>query len=348
MRAGKFRSPLLSDLLSLSADLRVAAMGTVSEATPRTAIEVEEANIEAALRLVPEVLSLYVDQTVGPNTAATREIFGLLENLPANGFVKAGKFFLPYGLRLVDDIEYIRLRSGFSYDTPDQGIEVGIEPGPLSLFVALTNGTQGATENDSKKQITGTAAVVLQHIRVGASASRNDGVGSRRDVVGGFGGFNLGRLTVLGEVDLILDESEAAADVEQLAAYVEGNLLLARGLNAKVTYGFLDPNREIGENAQTRMRFGLATGNDGYRSRTSADASVFLSWCSVAQKSRCVNRRAMTGENGESNLCEMAHGNGDGDGDRSRSASRPNWHDIGHGALGGTRSNDTAIRGYSR
>jgi hypothetical protein len=257
MRAGKFRSPLLSDLLSLSADLRVAAMGTVSEATPRTAIEVEEANIEAALRLVPEVLSLYVDQTVGPNTAATREIFGLLENLPANGFVKAGKFFLPYGLRLVDDIEYIRLRSGFSYDTPDQGIEVGIEPGPLSLFVALTNGTQGATENDSKKQITGTAAVVLQHIRVGASASRNDGVGSRRDVVGGFGGFNLGRLTVLGEVDLILDESEAAADVEQLAAYVEGNLLLARGLNAKVTYGFLDPNREIGENAQTRMRFGL-------------------------------------------------------------------------------------------
>ncbi|KKK53869.1 hypothetical protein LCGC14_3090480, partial [marine sediment metagenome] len=54
---------------------------------------------------------------------------------------------------LVDDAEFIRQRTGFNYFTPDEGVEVGIEPGPLSLFMSLTNGTQGADENNSGRLV---------------------------------------------------------------------------------------------------------------------------------------------------------------------------------------------------
>ncbi|HEU5303135.1 MAG TPA: hypothetical protein VFU40_00705, partial [Gemmatimonadales bacterium] len=43
---------------------------------------------------------------------------------------------------------------------------------------------------------------------------------------------------------------------DQFAGFIEGNLLVTRGLNAKVSYGYLDPDRDIGENARIRMRFG--------------------------------------------------------------------------------------------
>jgi hypothetical protein len=223
---------------------------------PRTTVAVEEINLQLEARLIPDVLAMYVDQTLGPSAAGTREVFALIEQLPADGFIKVGKFFLPYGLRLVDDQEFIRERTGFSYNTPDLGVEFGIEPGPLSLFVSLTNGSQGAGENDDGKQIAGSAALIFRHFRFGASVSRNDAADARRGVVGGFGGFTVGRLTALGEFDFIFD-SFATDSLEQFAAFAEADLLIVRGLNAKLTYGFLDPDADIAENAQVRMRFGV-------------------------------------------------------------------------------------------
>jgi len=198
-----------------------------------------------------------VDEIVGPGGASTREAFALLEDLWLDGYVKAGKFLLPYGLRLLDDAAFIRQRTGFNYNTPDQGVELGVEPGPLSLFVSLTNGTQGAGENNSRKQITASGALIYSDFRVGGSVSRNDGPGARRDVFGGFGGVNVGKLTLLGEVDVIRDTPEGGEETEQLASYVEGDFLVARGVNVKVAFGFLDPNSAIGEDARNRLRVGL-------------------------------------------------------------------------------------------
>lgn len=257
VRKFDFLSRGLNDFLSVGADFRVLASGTPARGTPRTALEVTEANIQIEARVVRDVLAVYVDQTVAPGTAVAREAFLLLEALPLDGYVKVGQFLLPYGLRLADDTEFIRERTGFNLDTPDQGVEAGIEPGPISAFLALTNGTRGAAEDDSDKQLTGTVALVLPRFRVGVSGSRNEAGDTRRDVVGGFAGLALGRFAFLGELDYILDDLEAGREVDQLAAYLEGDFLPARGVNVKVTYGFLDPNRDIGENAKTRMRLGL-------------------------------------------------------------------------------------------
>ncbi len=265
MKRQTFAGRSLNDWVSIGGNLRVLASGTPSEATPRTGVQIPEANLQLEARVIPDMLAVYLDQTVGPGGASTREVFVLVEKLPLDGYLKVGKFLLPYGLRLVDDAEFIRQATLFSYATPDQGVEVGIEPGPFSLFLALTNGTQGASENDSEKQFTGTAVWIRRSFRIGGSASRNDGPSSQRDVFGGFGGFTLGRFTVLGEVDIIRDSPDGGADLrcdeggtcEQFAAYLEGNLLVARGFNAKVTYGFLDPDADIAEDARIRMRFGV-------------------------------------------------------------------------------------------
>ena len=261
MGKSTFQNRMLNDFVAVGGNFRLLASGFVSEAEPQTAVSIGELNVQVEARVVPDVLAFYVDQTLGPGGASTREGFMLLERLPLDGYLKVGKFLLPYGLRLVDDAEYIRQRTGFSYTTPDIGVELGVEPGPLSLFIAVSNGTQGAEESNDGKQITGTAALILPRFRLGASASRNDGPSSRLDVVGGFGGFNLGRLTVLGEVDLMFDDSPDIADLavpwDKFAAYVEGDFLLVPGLNTKVTYGFFDPDGDIGENAEIRMRFGI-------------------------------------------------------------------------------------------
>ncbi|MEE9577107.1 MAG: hypothetical protein V3W35_06815 [Gemmatimonadota bacterium] len=252
----KFLNRSLNGFLSVGANFRALASAAVSDATPQSALGITEESLQIEARVIPNLLTFYVDQLLGPGGARTREAFALLE-FPLDGYFKAGKFFLPYGLRLVDDAEFIRQRTGFNYFTPDEGVEVGIEPGPLSFFVSLTNGTQGADENNSGKQVTGTAALVFRRFRFGASASRNDGPESRRDVVGGFGGVSFGRFVLLGELDYIFDSFEASDDVDQFAAYVEGDFLVVPGFNIKTTYGFLDPNRDIAENARARWRFGV-------------------------------------------------------------------------------------------
>lgn len=247
----------LTDWLRIGFDLRTEAVGRFRASTPRTAIAVDVAQAYLEARFLEGRLALYMDQTLGPERSYAREAFAMFEALPGNGYVKAGKFLLPYGWRLQDDDEYVRAQTGFTYFTPDQGVEVGFAPGPLQFALALTNGAAGAAESNDGKQVTSQASLVFRNLRVGASGSRNEGTGGRRDVVGGFGGISLGPLVLLGELDLVRDVSDAGTAVEQVAGYAEVDWLLRRGWNAKVTYGFLDPDRDIAENQRIRMRFGL-------------------------------------------------------------------------------------------
>ncbi|MEX0692532.1 MAG: hypothetical protein WD934_11725 [Gemmatimonadales bacterium] len=246
----------IAEFLRVGFDLRTEAVGRFRAATPRTAFNLDLAQAYIEARFLDRRLALYVDQTLGPERSFAREAFALLEGLPGDAYIKLGKFLLPYGWRLQDDAEFVRERTGFSYFTPDQGVEVGFAPGRLQFAVALTNGAAGSAESDDGKQVTTQASVVLSHLRLGGSASRLQGVGGRRDVVGGFGGVRLGPLVVLGELDLVRDVG-ATTTVEQVVGYAEVDWLVRRGLNAKVTYGYLDPNRSLAENQRVRMRFGL-------------------------------------------------------------------------------------------
>ncbi len=252
----EFRNRAITNWLNVGSDVRFVAAGSVTDATPRTSFEMERANIMLEARLTRS-LAIYIDETVGPGRAAARELFGLVENLPLNGYAKFGKFTLPYGFRLVDDLEFVRVETGFNFRTPDQGIEVGFEPGQFSVFFAVSNGTDGATEGDDDKQVTGSAAWITRRFRIGASASRRAEGNETRKVYGGFAGFTAGPLTFLGEVDGIRRTNALGDSRTQFVAYGEGNYLIQRGVNAKVTYGYQNRNTAVPEDQRIRIRLGL-------------------------------------------------------------------------------------------
>ncbi len=103
--------------------------------------KIGEANACAEVNLIRDALTFYLDESFGPSSAFNRETFGLLAGFfPWNGYVKGGKFFAPYGLRLQDDAAFIRSRTGFNFTSPDTGIEIGLAPGDAFFSVALTNG----------------------------------------------------------------------------------------------------------------------------------------------------------------------------------------------------------------
>lgn len=253
----QFQNRALNDWLKMGGNFRIAGTANLSDATPQTALDINRANLYLEAKLIEGKLTLYLDETLAPGGANSREFFALLEVPSITGYVKAGTFFLPSGLRILDDREFIRRETGFTMLAPDQGIELGLEPGPFSVVVALTNGNSGAAENDSGKRVTGTAAWVQRRFRLGASASRNTQSGMNTDVVGGFGGLSFGRVSLLGEVDFVSGASAEGANVDQVVAYGEGNVLVRQGINAKITYGFHDRNVDRAEDERIRARLGL-------------------------------------------------------------------------------------------
>jgi hypothetical protein len=78
---------------------------------------------------------------------STREMYILLNNLPADGYLKLGKFTVPYGLELADDNSLIRTPLGFGFDeNPAEGLEGGFFTDPVFLNVAFFNGDPTTSE----------------------------------------------------------------------------------------------------------------------------------------------------------------------------------------------------------
>lgn len=258
---GTFVGAALADFVSFGGDLRVENRTVFSEGPLETRNEfnVTEANLYIEANLLADFLTLYVDERLGPGGASNRALFGLLR-LPRlwNFYVKGGKFLLPYGWRLQDDSAFIRDRTGINYATPDTGIEFGIEPGPLSFNLAVTNGAAGGSEDNLFKQVTMRGGAVFRHWQAGWSFSYNKTDTARRVMYGPFAGLSFGRMTLLGELDIIEDRDAASGvTTTQLAVFSSLNVLLVRGVNFKLSYEFLDPDTDIDENERTRLVIGI-------------------------------------------------------------------------------------------
>jgi hypothetical protein len=255
------------DWLGLGFDLRARFNWVLSDnVAPNSAFSIPESQLYLEANLVPNTVTLYIDQSLGPDQSRPRELFGLVAWKPLNGYAKFGKLLLPYGWRIWDDNAFIRSVTNYTYRTPDLGVEVGIEPGPLSWFVALSNGNFAGEENNNQKLLTSSAVLTFRRFRVGASGSYNGTPGRKTSMVGGWAGFSIGPLVFLGEADMVFDsfDDPAQSNRDQIVAYVEGDWLIAKGLNVRLAYGFHDPNAavrdgtsETPEDQRGRVRFGL-------------------------------------------------------------------------------------------
>lgn len=181
-----------------------------------------------------ENATLYLDEQVAPGGALAREVWASFRF--DETYIKAGRIFLPYGLRIEDDSANIRQLTNINFNTPDNGVEIGRVSGHWSMQLALSNGTGGAAEVDDGKQASLRAAWVGAGGRLGLSANRNDSDAVERTMYGLFGGLKTGPVSWLLELDRIEDDPAGLAQTDRDLVFIEANWRLARGNYVKLGY----------------------------------------------------------------------------------------------------------------
>jgi hypothetical protein len=250
------------------------------------------AQIYLEVKPLGERLSLYLDERIAPGAATNRETYALLWFADRSAYVKAGRIFIPFGLRIEDDTAFIRQVSGVNFNSSDDGVEGGLEIGPWSAAVSVTNGAGGGAETNRGKLVSSAASYVQPDWRVGLSASVNRNGGADRSMQSVFGGLRLGIVSALASAVYITAEGTPIGRLKHRASLVEANIEAAQGHNVKLTYESYDPNVDVREDQRarysavwefvpfqfTQLRFG-ARRSDGIPQNKAQNASeIFLQW----------------------------------------------------------------------
>ena len=203
-------------------------------------------------QIIPDRLSVYIDQQFAPNASQNREGYIKLRSDTGRLHLLAGQFYLPYGLRLQDDSAFVRRATGINFANPDRGVQVGYENQQWSTQLSVTNGTGGGAELDTGKQVSVVTQYVQQGWRLGASLNTNDADLGDREMGGIFMGVSTGPVAWLAEADYVRDEIPGSADRDGVAGLIEGNWMIRKGQNLKVSYDYFDPDRDVDEDHQVR------------------------------------------------------------------------------------------------
>lgn len=250
----------LNRFISIGGDLRYQFEAQQQPQTKTTnQFDLEQARVYLAASVIPDRLLVYVDEQVAPGGALNREAWGMFWSADHTWYIKGGQMYLPFGLRLQDVTAFVNQVSGIDMTTPDQGLEVGWEKGHWDAQLAVSNGTASGSTTSNGKQESVQVQYVETRWRLGLAANLNgSSAQGSRDAFGLFGGFKTGPIAWLAEADIVTDHSlppGPGGGQKQLATLLEANYSPARGHNLKVTYEYLDPDRELANDQQTRWSF---------------------------------------------------------------------------------------------
>jgi hypothetical protein len=249
----------LAKFLAVGGDLRFQASYTkVPGTTSTNQFDLEQARVYLSANVIPQRLLVYVDEQVAPGGALNREAYGLYWSANHDWYLKGGQMYLPFGLRLQDTSAFVQQITGINMTTPDKGVEFGWEHGLWDAQLAVSNGTAGGPVTNHGKQVSGQLIYVQSDWRLGVAANYNDASSSgSKSAVGVFAGLRTGPVAWLAQVDATRDKSVSnqlvpPGPLKQVASLVEANWLIAKGNNLKLTAEFLDPNKDVHNNGQTR------------------------------------------------------------------------------------------------
>ena len=242
----------MGDFLRLGGDLRASwTRAEVPGAKSQHAFNLDQERLYADVALIPDRLSLYIDEQVAPGNAISMEAYARLTDAASGWYFKGGRFYLPFGWRLQDQTSFVREASGINMTTADTGVEVGVEREHWSAQLDLTKGAANAGLG-SGHQLTSQVVWVDRRYRVGAAASFTQSEGGNRRLSGLFVGVRTGPIAWLGEVDLVHDDGFPEGTRSMVAALGEADWLIRKGHNLKLTAEYLDPDRKISQDQRTR------------------------------------------------------------------------------------------------
>jgi len=283
----------LNDHFALGSDLRANLSGTRVPNSPSTvAFDPTRAQLYLEVKPIVDRLTIYLDERVAPGSATNRETYAMLWAADRSAYVKAGRMFVPFGLRIEDDGAFIRQVTGTNFNSSDDGIEGGLELGAWSVNVSVTNGAGGGTETNRGKMISSLATFVQPDWRVGASYSANYNGAADRRMQSVFAGLRTGIVGWLASGIYVTDDGTPTGRLTQWATLLEGNVEVAKGHNLKLTYEHYDPNSDVKEDERerysvvweympiqfTQFRLGARKNNGIPQNNAQNATEVFLQW----------------------------------------------------------------------
>lgn len=245
----------INQWVSIGADLRVRDTVTFSD-TPNAQgrvpgyrffrgentsnnLAVDQFTTYFQVDLLQDMLTFYVDENFN-GVAQNREAMAIIRGFAPWGlYLKGGRFFPTYGLRLWDDQAFVRSQVGYTFKNPDEGAEIGIMPGPFYLGSSVVNGLSG--DNDVAVTVNGYAiwddVPVVQNLMIGGSYARQS---NKRDAYCIYAGANLWKFTYLFEVDGIDDRNVIPSSQRvDWVAYAEVDFLMFNWLNLHTEYNYV-------------------------------------------------------------------------------------------------------------
>ena len=242
----------LNDHFAVGTDLRANAQATLIPHNTDTFAFSPRAQVYLEVKPIVDRLTIYLDERLSPGAATNRETYAMLWTGDRTAYVKAGRMFIPFGLRIEDDTAFIRQATGTSFNSSDDGVEGGLELGPWSVNVSITNGAGGGTETNRGKQISSLATYVQPDWRAGVSASTNFNGAADRRMQSVFAGLRTGIVSWLASGVTMTDDGTPAGRLRQWATLLEGNIEVAKGHNLKLTYEYYDPNADLKQDQRER------------------------------------------------------------------------------------------------
>jgi len=268
-------STKITDNISYGADFRFLALYRTKNNPDVSSAAFIPMQMDLTLNLaVSKKISLYLNPAFGPYNRL--EAFAVAKILPASGYLKAGRFTPPHGLRIDDHTSFVRQATPFRNNAGQQtGVEFGFAPSPFRFMGAFTNGLRGDTDAGLAKAVYAKAEASGSIIGInlfGGLSSYNDASGGEKlNLQEVYAAATIGeRLTVLGTVGRIKGNASAmslnsdvnqrntaGANLTQFALLVEVDYLISEGLDLKVMYDFFDPNTRIKTGTAKRISGGV-------------------------------------------------------------------------------------------
>jgi hypothetical protein len=193
-----------------------------------------------------------------------REAFVMIHDLPGSQYVRAGRFFLPFGWRIPDHTAYTRRDTGFDVDRQAYGVEWGQAYSEWWSNVAVWHQGLDAWPGESAGTIEGNGLTAqggwrgMGYQLGGSLHAMSQKGGGSEFVVGPMWAANLFPVVYLGEAYLKRSASDGKSDtVSQLATFHELQWQGFTGLTPKVRYEWIDKDIDLESGAQQRLLAGF-------------------------------------------------------------------------------------------
>lgn len=244
----------ISDYLQLGGNFRSNLEYSKDEndvKSENASFRIDSAQLYLALSAKELGMTFYLDQQIAPGAAVNREAFAMYK-FKNNHFIKVGKMYIPFGIRLEDDSAYVRQATGFNFDSSDNGIEVGLDYTKTTVNIFVSNGTSSVSNDDNKFLYGIRGEHLFDNMRIGSTLVLNDSDTSQQKILNVYGAYTIADFTLLSELDWIKTQQNGV-DNSQLVGLFEINYQWQQGVNIKLTSEYFDPNTDIDEDQETRF-----------------------------------------------------------------------------------------------